>query len=93
MRNVAQLDVLPDLTTCCCRTDQEWLLRVFGIPLLLLGIAASRFAYVRHKRPEQADDAAGNFHSHVFGIVFIVYRASLTRHPELVWTQLLLTDV
>ena len=50
-------------------------MRVFVIPLLLVGVAALRFAYVRHTRPEAADDAAGNFHSHVFGIVFIVYRA------------------
>ena len=51
-------------------------MRVFLIPLLLVGVAALRFAYVRHTRPEAAEDAAGNFHSHVFGIVFIVYRAS-----------------
>ena len=51
-------------------------MRVFVIPLLLVGVAALRFAYVRHTRPEAAEDAAGNFHSHVFGIVFIVYRAS-----------------
>ena len=57
------------------RADQEWLVRVFLIPLLLVGVAALRFAYVRHTRPEAAEDAAGNFHSHVFGIVFIVYRA------------------
>ena len=50
-------------------------MRVFVIPLLLVGVAALRFAYVRHTRPEAAEDAAGNFHSHVFGIVFIVYRA------------------
>ena len=50
-------------------------MRVFVIPLLLVGAAALRFAYVRHTRPEAAEDAAGNFHSHVFGIVFIVYRA------------------
>ena len=58
------------------RADQEWAVRVFVIPLLLVGVAALRFAYVRHTRPEAAEDAAGNFHSHVFGIVFIVYRAS-----------------
>ena len=58
------------------RADQEWLVRVFLIPLLLVGVAALRFAYVRHTRPEAAEDAAGNFHSHVFGIVFIVYRVS-----------------
>ena len=58
------------------RADQEWLVRVFLIPLLLVGVAALRFAYVRHTRPEAAEDAAGNFHSHVFGIVFIVYRAT-----------------
>ena len=52
-------------------------MRVFVIPLLLVGIAAMRLAYVRHKRPEQAEDAAGNFHSHVFGIIFIIYRASI----------------
>ena len=57
------------------RADQEWAVRVFVIPLLLVGVAALRFAYVRHTRPEAAEDAAGNFHSHVFGIVFIVYRA------------------
>ena len=62
---------------CCAwlRADQEWAVRVFLIPLLLVGVAALRFAYVRHTRPEAAEDAAGNFHSHVFGIVFIVYRA------------------
>ena len=51
-------------------------MRVFVIPMLLVGVAALRFAYVRHTRPEAAEDAAGNFHSHVFGIVFIVYRMS-----------------
>ena len=55
-------------------TDQEWALRVFVIPLFMVGVAALRFAYVRHKRPEAAEDAAGNFQSHVFGIIFIVYR-------------------
>ena len=40
----------------------------------MVGVAALRFAYVRHKRPEAAEDAAGNFQSHVFGIIFIVYR-------------------
>ena len=36
----------------------------------MVGVAALRFAYVRHKRPEAAEDAAGNFQSHVFGIIF-----------------------
>ena len=49
-------------------------MRVFVIPLLLVGIAALRLAYVRHKRPQDADDAAGNFRSNVFVIVFIMYR-------------------
>ena len=48
-------------------------MRVFLIPLILVGIAALRFAYVRHKHPEAAEDAAGSFRSNLFVIVFIVY--------------------
>ena len=50
-------------------------MRVFVIPLLMVGVAALRFAYVRHKHPEAAEDAAGSFRSNIFVIVFIVYRA------------------
>ena len=58
------------------RTDEEWMVRVFAIPLLMVVIAALRYAYVLRKKPEDAEDAAGNFHSHIFGIVFLVYRMS-----------------
>ena len=58
------------------RTDEEWMVRVFAIPLLMVAIAALRYAYVLRKKPEDAEDAAGNFHSHIFGIVFLVYRMS-----------------
>ena len=58
------------------RTDEEWMVRVFAIPLLMVATAALRYAYVLRKRPEAAEDAAGNFHSHLFGIVFLVYRTS-----------------
>ena len=65
--------------------DEEWALRVFAIPLLMVAIAALRYAYVLRKKPEDAEDAAGNFHSHIFGIVFLVYRMSPflcnTQHP------------
>ena len=33
-------------------------MRVFVIPLLMVGVAALRFAYARHKHPEAADAAA-----------------------------------
>ena len=49
-------------------------MRVFVIPLTLASIAALRFAYVRHKHPEAAEDAAGSFRSNLFVVVFIVYR-------------------
>ena len=55
-------------------------MRVFVIPLVLVGIAALRFAYVRHKHPETAEDAAGSFRSNLFVVVFIVYRAY--RHSQ-----------
>ena len=58
------------------RTDEEWMVRVFAIPLLMVAIAALRYAYVQRNRPEDAEDAAGNFHSHIFGVVFLVYRMS-----------------
>eukprot|EP01045_Picozoa_sp_COSAG04_P044111 COSAG04_NODE_14797_length_555_cov_0.567982_1_plen_149_part_01 len=50
-------------------------MRVFVIPLLLVGVAALRFTYVRHTRPEAAEDAAGNFHSHWDRLHRLVYRA------------------
>ena len=49
-------------------------MRVFLIPVILVGVAALRFAYVRHKHPEAAEDAAGSFRSNLFVVVFIVYR-------------------
>ena len=76
LRQLAYVCMLAPLIVVLVCADQEWAVRVFVIPLLLVGVAALRFAYVRHTRPEAAEDAAGNFHSHVFGIVFIVYRAS-----------------
>ena len=56
--------------------DQEWIARVFVVPLVAVLVAALRYAYVVRKRPDAAEDAAGSFRSSVFFIVFIVYRES-----------------
>ena len=54
----------------------KWSIRVFGIPLTLLGIAALHFAYVRRRGDETAmKAAAGNLKSNAFFILFVVYRA------------------
>ena len=36
----------------------EWIIRVFVLPLAMVAIAALRFAYVRRTNPEAAKDAA-----------------------------------
>ena len=91
IKSILQINCFGDLTfcetLCACKakskltlgwvcTDEEWMVRVFAIPLLMVAIAALRYAYVLRKKPEDAEDAAGNFHSHIFGIVFLVYRMS-----------------
>ena len=60
-------------------------MRVVVIPLILVGVAALRFAYVRHKHPEAAEDAAGSFRSNLFVVVFIVYPCVMchSRAPDL----------
>ena len=57
----------------------EWIIRVFVLPLAMVAIAALRFAYVRRTNPEAANDAAGSFRSNVFVVIFLCYRAS---HPQ-----------
>ena len=49
------------------------MLRVFVIPLLMVGVAGLRYAYVRHYTPEAAADAAGSFKSNAFVVLFVVY--------------------
>lgn len=68
IKSILQIDCLGDFNFY-----QEWIIRVFVIPLLLVGVAALRFAYVRHQRPEAAADAVGSFRADVFMIIFIVY--------------------
>jgi hypothetical protein len=59
----------------------KWIIRVFGVPFTLLGIAALHYAYVRRRGDETARKAAaGNLRSNAFFILFVVYRAFRLHH-------------
>jgi hypothetical protein len=71
---------LKDLLYLDCIGDfsfyTKWRIRVFGVPLMLLGIAALHYAYVRRRGGEMAiKNAAGNLRSNAFLVLFVVYRA------------------
>ena len=54
----------------------KWIIRVFGVPFTLLGIAALHYTYVRRRGDDTAmKAAAGNLRSNAFFILFVVYRA------------------
>jgi hypothetical protein len=55
---------------------QQWIARVFIMPLLLSSVAVARYAYVRHRGDDTAaKNAVGGLKSDAFFILFLVYRA------------------
>ena len=53
------------------RFYDEWVVRVFGILLIMVSAAALRYKF--EKRHGQAADAAGNLKANIFFIVFVLY--------------------
>lgn len=50
---------------------QEWIVRVTGIPFVLVALVALRYSF--EKRQGEAADAAGNLRANVFFIIFVLY--------------------
>eukprot|EP01045_Picozoa_sp_COSAG04_P021873 COSAG04_NODE_2392_length_4215_cov_30.281873_2_plen_985_part_01 len=68
IKSLFQLECLSDL-----KFYHEWVLRVFIIPLILVGIAGSHYAYMQRKSGSSGVDAAASLRSHLFVILFVVY--------------------
>jgi hypothetical protein len=68
LKSILQLDCLGDI-----QFYEEWTVRIFVIPLMMVAIVAARYAYAKRSSSSSSTDAASRFHADLFVIIFLIY--------------------